>query len=178
MDLDLANGWNSSKQMFALHPQQFQQTRNSAKEWNLDPVLRQLTTLGKIVTQDLDSNTKVRHGQITPPSDAKPTSEAAVQIQKPQNNSAVLSKGKAGGRRRKSTQTIQPADSSIHDDERVQLLQNLLLRMRRNMTRKWTRNRNSWRETESPPANIDRRRRNGRTILNVVHENYRHTRRG
>ncbi len=117
MDLGSPNGWNPSKQMFTLDPQNFQQSPArtpfaSAKEWNLDPSLRQPTTLDKIITQDIDSNIKIQHGQITPPSDATPASEASVHDQDSQANSKSTSKAKTGGRRKRSTQTRQSVDST------------------------------------------------------------------
>src|SRR6266498_1572142 len=66
----------------------------------------------------------------------------------------------------------------LQDDARVPLLPDPLYRMYRTMKRRSTRNGASFsRETESPQANADRRRRSGQTILNNEQENFSKTKR-
>lgn len=114
MDLGIqSNQWNRPRHMFSLDPQSLQpqiQPRTAespTKEWNVDPSLRQPSSLNKIVTQDMDSTTMVQYGQITPQSDNTPDSERTSGDQAPDETSKNTARGKPGGRRRRSTQVTQ-----------------------------------------------------------------------
>lgn len=112
-DLDGMDLWNASESQNIQQHISARTVDDPNKDWILDPNLRQSSSLAKILTQDVNPNARVHHGQITPPSDGTPENERGSNgelAQQEQYSSRDTKKAKASVRRKRSSQVSTPTE--------------------------------------------------------------------